>query len=335
MNSFVAKSHPEADQQALAVIPPIAPQKLSSRAKPFNADLRDRLKAYSAEHGLSLAALARELATNPTAVSKYLNGKPEGDVAALEAMAEDVLKASVRRAKLGIEIFETSVTRQIHNLFETIRRTNGCGLIYGEAGLGKTCGAAAYLMQTPSALSLELRGWNSARGGVQALLFSAMENRTWNGNQRKADFMVDRLRGSKRIIIIDNAHKLTRGAREWLIDFHDETKCPMVLMGRTRLLSDLQKDQEQLSYFSLTSEVKFRGDEAKAALKLLEQRDPDAAAELADVATKVASHTGHLRALSNQVELARDLRIDPNFRGQIGKSFVTAHLKLPRNYSLL
>jgi len=329
MNSFLDKSHPETSHA------PAAPAQVASRAKPFNPELRDRLKAYADQHGLSNSALARELATNATAVSKYLNGKPEGDVEGLESVIEDVLKAATRRSRVGIEIFETSVTRQVVNLLETIRRTNRCGLVYGEAGIGKSCGAALHAMQTPSSIAVDLRAWNATRTGIQSLLFAAIENRTWNRRQLRVDFMIERLRGSKRLIVLDNAHKLTRGARDWLIDFHDETKCPMVFLGRERIREDLESDPDQFSFFGLVSEVKFRGDEAEAAAKLLGQRVPEESLEaLAPMAATVAAHPGHLRALSNQVELACDFQTAPEFRGQPALSFRSAHLKLPRSYAL-
>jgi DNA transposition AAA+ family ATPase len=326
MNTFLAKSHPENAEEAVL---------LPARAKAFNADLRDRLKSYAEEHNLSNAALARELATNPTAVSKYLNGKPEGDVEGLESVIEDILKANVRRAALGVELFETSVTRQVCNFIETIRRINRCGLVYGEAGIGKTCAAAIHSMGNPSTITADLRAWNATREGVQSLLFHSIENRTWNGHQKRVDFMVERLRGSKRLILLDNAHKLTRGARDWLIDFHDETKCPMVFLGRKGMHEQLERDPDQFSFFGLVSEVKFRGDEAAAANQLLQQRMPaEAAQELEPFAATVAAHPGHLRALASQVDLAIDLQSSPSFRGQPALSFKSAHTKLPRNYSL-
>jgi len=333
MTTFAANSHPEDRGAALATTPPAQPEKIN-RAKPFNAELRDRLCAYQAEHNLSNNALARELATNPTAVSKYLNGKPEGDVAALEAMIEDVLKGAVRRTHLGIQLFETSITKQINGYFETVRRTNSCGIIHGEAGLGKTAGAALYMMSCPSALMIELRGWNADKSGVQSMLFATIENRTWNGYQRRADFMADRLRGSKRLIVVDNAHKLTTTARAWLLDFHDETKCPLILLGRSGIVKEMRKEREQMSYIGFVAELKFKGDEAEAAASLIRQIDPAAAEVIAQLGAKVVERPGHLRALKNQVTLAQDLRSSPQFADKLSDSFSAAHLLSGRDYTL-
>jgi DNA transposition AAA+ family ATPase len=306
-----------------------------ARSKLFNPDLRDRLEQYRASNSLTLNELAKELDSHPTALSKYLNGKPEGDVAKIESIAEDVLKTAGRRSEVKIKLFPTSVTRRVAALFEQIRKTDDFGLIHGAAGLGKSRAIDAYAADHPTTIALELNRWQRAPFGIEELLFQTLETNQWPGNVRRVSWMVERLRRSRRLIIVDNAQRITSGGLEWLFDFHDATGCPIALVGNPEVMIPIRKNDQQFSRIGCVREVSI-DQHADVAAEMLAQVLPEWRddQELLTCATKVVKERGHLRALRKQLVLTRELLTSPKLADQPVLAFRVAHTQLVRDYSL-
>jgi hypothetical protein len=306
----------------------------ASRARPFKPEIQNRLLAYRDENRLSNGDLARELDTNQTAVSKYLNGKPEGDVARLEAVAEDVLKTAGARAELKLRLFETNVTTQISGYFEQVRKTDDFGLVHGAAGLGKSRAVEIYAAGNPTAIALELNRWQSSPHGIEELLFQTLETGQWPGNVRRIAWMVQRLRKSRRLLIFDNAQRLSRLGLEWIFDFHDATGCPVALVGNPEVLRPIRSNDQQFSRIGIVREVKLEK-HADIATEMVAQILPELAAnaQFVGLATQVVKQRGHMRALRKQLVLTRDFLSGP-FAGQPALAFKTAHDSLVRDYKL-
>jgi DNA transposition AAA+ family ATPase len=280
-------------------------------------------------------ALARELDSNTATVSKYLGGKPEGNIKKLEAVAEDVLKSAERRREIKVTLFTTNVTRRVEALFEQIRKTDDFGLIHGPAGLGKSRGIEMYAASHPTAIVLELNKWQCAPFGIEELLFQTLETGQWPGNVRRVSWMIQRLARSRRLIIVDNAQRLKGPGLEWIFDFHDATGCPVALVGNPEVMIPIRRNDQQFSRIGIVREVKLEGLEEVAA-ELVSQTLPAHAGdpELLDYALQVISHKGHMRALRKQLVLARDLMEAPKFAGKPALAFKAAHTQLPRDYRL-
>lgn len=168
--------------------------------KPFDEALRRQLAEYRSEKKLTNKELARQLGTSDTAVSKYLSGKPEGDVEKLEAVIADVLAAAKQKVTASTELFDSPIARALAGSLETIRKTGDVGLLYGGAGLGKTCGIRIYRRSTPSSIPVFVTPWRANPNGIISAIFEGMDKSKWNGNQPRADFITERLSGSDRQI---------------------------------------------------------------------------------------------------------------------------------------
>ena len=303
---------------------------LHPRAKPYHESIRAALAAYREKHDLDLRALARETGSNVTFIHKYLTGKPEGDVDAFEERAADALKTAPGRRSTAAHYFETDVTRAINSACETIRKTNDVGLIHGPAGIGKSAGIALYAVANPNSLAISLTRWHRGAEGIEALLAAQFEGRR-RKRTRRIDWLLERLRDSQRLIIIDNAHRLTRGGLQWIFDFADETSCPIALVGNPEVLEAIKLNDQQFSRIGLHRELKLKQSE-QAASSMLERHCPKEAHKLETLAVQVAAQRGHLRALK------KHLLLMPEFigaaRGDSRKAFAMAHTQLVNDYTL-
>ncbi|MBC8009946.1 MAG: AAA family ATPase [Burkholderiales bacterium] len=322
---------PAAEERPLKLTRPPFATGPGPTIKPFTEAIRAALDTYRTEHGLSLTQLGRELGINSSHVSKYLAGKPEGDVPRLESTIEDVLKNAATRRREKKALFETPASRSIHSACELIRKTNDVGLVHGPAGLGKTSGVALYAGENPSAIVLTLSKWSGQADGIQAAVFAALESRGKTPGMRRAEWLVERLRGSNRLLVIDNAHRLTHGALQWLFDFQDATECPIALVGNPEVLAKIRENDQQFSRIGLLRAIKPT-EVATLAKQMLQRLCPDHAPVLQDLATKVAGERGHLRALKKHLLLMPEFftaaQSDPR------KAFLMAHTQVVSDYQL-
>jgi len=301
----------------------------------YNEEVRARLDDYrnSYDPPLTNRDLARELGCGVTQISKYLNGRPDWDVAELENTIEDVLKtATLRRAGSDQAMLETSVTRQINAVCETIRKTNDIGLISGPAGTGKTVAIAMYAARMPSAIVITLTKWACNSYSIERLLFAALETRSFKrAGKCRADWMLDRLRNSNRILIVDNAHRLTKSGREWLFDFQDATSIPIALVGNPEVLDAITDNDQQFSRIGIVQSVVLR-DASEIAGKILAAAAPAAHDQIGDLARTIASKKGHLRSLKKHLLLIPELL--PACAGDYRDAMLAAHTQLVSDYRL-
>jgi DNA transposition AAA+ family ATPase len=301
----------------------------------YNEELRVQLDAYrnSCNPPLTNRDLARELGIGVTQISKYLNKNPDWDVTDLESTIEDVLKAAtLRRAGDSQEMIKTSVTQQINAVCETIRKTNDIGLIFGPAGTGKTVAIAMYAKEMPSAIVITLTKWAANAHGIERLIFEALETRTFKKSKKsRAGWLLGRLRKSNRILIVDNAHRLTKSGREWLFDFQDATGIPIALVGNPEVLDAIEDNDQQFSRIGIVQSVKLK-DSSAIATRILAESAPAANEHIGDLVRTIASKKGHLRSLKKHLLLLPELL--PAFEGDYRKAMLAAHTQLVSDYKL-
>ncbi len=283
----------------------------AAKVKPFNEQLHARLLAVKVQHGWTLTDLQKMLGNSPAAISKYLNGKPEGDVKALEAKLEDLVINAELRAQMPEEdkrLFHTLVVKQISNTCDIAKRNAMMGMVIGEPGLGKSCALKMYADADPWAIRLELN--TVTGGGTPTAMVRAFWRRINTASfapkeQSKGEWLLDRFTGTGRLLIIDNAHLLSEKGLEWVLGFHDGTGCPVVLVGNSELATTMRKVQRGPSRIGVTTKCDLKRTTAEVAKAYLEKTWPEAVADLAGLAAEVVERPGALRALRQVVSVAK------------------------------
>jgi DNA transposition AAA+ family ATPase len=289
----------------------------------LTAPIKDRLVAYrdAGEDGTgakpwTLREIARQVGVNDGMISKYLSDDGyEGDVAALEARIEDVLRSAIKRRAAGdADLVDTVVSKQIEGVCESIRRSGDVGLIHSPAGLGKSCACRLYSARNPSSILVTVSRWSGSAGGFLSALWDTFDTRRWKGNVSRAAFIAERLSGSRRLLIVDNAHRLSVGALQYLFDLYDATGISIALVGNPEVLEVIKRSDQMFSRVGLVRAVSL-GDAKTAARnarqlvdRMLEAYCGDCAASVSDLAGRIALEQGHFRALGKHLALADDMR---------------------------
>ena len=261
-------------------------------AKGFNAELRDRLEEFKNEDGLTLGSIARQVGTNEAAISRYLDGHPLGDVAKLEARVSDFLAGAARRRAWDDMFFETKAVEMCNLAFDLIRESGDVGLVHGPAGIGKSTTCRQYAKTHPTAVFFTAMQGQGAEWNVVRMIASALPPPRSDEDRRlkKADWVMKKLRGSRRLVIIDNARRVSVGGLRWLMDFNDATACPVALVGNPEVLDKIKRSDQ------MSSRVGFKQDVADmmkmdgawidaAADRMVAAMWPEAGAEIRSLPT--------------------------------------------------
>jgi len=215
------------------------------------------------------------------------------------------------------------------------RRTQDVLLLVGPAGEGKTCGAKLFAAANPGTIYLELASYQRSDAKVAAALFDKLERRNdWKGNSSRAEFIIAQLRGSHRVIIVDEAHLLDASGRQFFFNLNRDTGCAVVLIGNPEILDKIRRNDQHFSRIGVKGEPSLTEKELPAvSLKVAEQfSSPQFAAEISDLVAFIASKPGRLRAVRKAVILAFELAAKNNTEPR--KALREAHRNLVRDYAL-
>jgi DNA transposition AAA+ family ATPase len=287
---------------------------------------------------LSNSKLAKKLGYSSSVISQYLDeegNKYPGDIERLEHSISDFIRNELRRRASGVDTLECDAVDELKTALEYIRKTNDVGIVLSEAGVTKTRAVDFYRTKNPLSILFRARQWAKDEYSVQAGIFEAVKG-GWDQHTKRVEHALNKLRGSDRLIIVDDAHKLNRSALQWFFDFHDETLCPIALVGIYDLEEKLADDAQRFSRVGLRWEIK--PENPKALVDHLIKSlcpgitGPDAR-QVHALCEQVAEQHGHFRSVHKQLKLAAEIR-ESDTKKTWPTAVKEAHGMLVRKYPL-
>lgn len=301
-----------------------------------NTDLIVALESARTEDSMSQTKLAKAIGCDAGTLNKWLNQKYPGDVPALEGKVSDYLRHRSQTRKLRTEIIDTTVTRDVAGAINLARITGdkegNISIIYGPAGCGKTKSAESYCAQNPNAILSTLNDRTRDGKGVERAIMQAVETHGFKTNQSRWKWLTEKLFGSKRPILIDNAQRLNSSGLAWVFDFQDATGCPIILVGNPEVLTRIKANDQFFSRFGFRTEVSLNAKEISNVAHSVARQNCEFADDLRDLCAIVAKEKGGLRAVKKQCQLAQALH--DNGIADPRAAFKAAHSKLIRDYTL-
>ena len=210
--------------------------------------IKQELEEFIGQRGLTQSAVARGIGVSPAVVSQYLKGVYQGDVPSLERKLGVWLERErdkVNKGKLQIAFVETSSANWALSLLQMAHQEGEAVVLYGQAGLGKTRVLAEYHKRNPDALLLDTDPSYTAKILVKRLA-ELVGTATTGSLNDVMDGIIGKLKGSERLIMVDEAELLPLRALECLRRIHDKTGCGLVLAGMPRLLINLKGRRGEL-----------------------------------------------------------------------------------------
>jgi DNA transposition AAA+ family ATPase len=207
--------------------------------------------AYQEATGLKTREIGRALGIGSGAVSDVLLrlyvGPWQETVIDLDLWLEQELKR--QRVPMPTEFVTTRVAEAVMTVAEVASALKGIGVVYGWAGIGKTTALQAVAAQKPGAVFTSIKTTSATPLGILQQIAAGMGLRdVYNNNQRGMQTRLEQmLKGTPRLIIIDEIHKLC-GTKDdktlhVLRDLYDATNVPMLWSGTIDLVAYLDRQQ--------------------------------------------------------------------------------------------
>jgi DNA transposition AAA+ family ATPase len=212
--------------------------------------IRDLLRDHLNATGLSQRQAAKNIGVADAAISGFMRGSYPGDMHAVADKIVNYLARQEKRLEVPQEpnFVETSIASEIFTVAEFCHNHNKIGLVYGDAGIGKTLALTQYAAAHPDVIFV--------RANVKLKSARAIENAIADKIGKKDD-VIQALKGTGRLLIIDEAQRLTYSALETLRDIHDEAGIGIIFSGNKDIY-DRMRGKKGALFAQLFSRVGMR-----------------------------------------------------------------------------
>lgn len=202
----------------------------------------EQLRDFMREHTISQEEAAKYLGISKSSLNAYLQNKYAGKVSNIDSKVEVYLRQQQERLemkKLHIHFVETPTAKQMLSGLALAHRMGKIGVVYGGAGTGKTTALKAYQQRNPNCILIEPDTGFTAKVLLKEICRKlGLDER---GDMHDlTDRIVDTLRDSGRMLLIDEAEWLPIRALESVRRVHDKSGCAVALVGTHKLLVNLR-----------------------------------------------------------------------------------------------
>jgi DNA transposition AAA+ family ATPase len=257
----------------------------------------ETIKKYLAQGGTS-AALARGANLSSATVSLFLSGKYTGDNQSVESALLSFIEAQEEKVKTAPVVEIDAFTRIIKTAAAS--RANGkLSVVCGRAGTGKTTACKTYAENNRGTIYICADMSCSA----QDLFIEIVETLGLKASYSlRTNFLTarEKLAGTRRLIIIDEAEHLSYKALDLLRSLFDATGCGLMLVGTETLIHNLRGKRGE--YEQLHSRVAIFQKTAALELSDVEAFLEKAAPSAKSLSPVFLKHCGgNMRVLANLV----------------------------------
>ena len=201
---------------------------------------QDAIIEYRDKTGKSQAEISKELGISQGQLSAFINGSyktPHTLIPKIEALLGQYEVSKLAPRAPGFA--QTSVSKAVMDVIEYCHLQGKIGVVSGDAGIGKTMAIRQYCEENPMSVWITISPAYATMSGVNDLLSEKIGVREKNARRVYSE-IVNRLRGSKRVIIIDEAQHLTKKTLEHLRSISDEAGVGICLVGNEEVYSRLK-----------------------------------------------------------------------------------------------
>lgn len=218
------------------------------------------LKVLMERKGYQQKQVAQLLGVSIAVVSLYLKGDYTGNVAEIDRKVDELIerdKAKVVEAKYNAEFVPTLAARKGMDIMRFAHAEGEINVIFGAAGLGKTQMLKQYAKENSSAVLIETDPSCNPKVLLRKIAEAVGANARGVNNEL-LEGIVAKLKGSERLLMIDEAELLSTRSLEFIRRIHDLAGVGIILAGMPRLLVNLKGKNNELA--QLYSRVGFACD---------------------------------------------------------------------------
>jgi DNA transposition AAA+ family ATPase len=277
------------------------------------SDLQSQVKAIAEAEKLSLTAISQLTGVGKTRLSQWLAYKYPGDN---DAIATDISRwLESRRAAVELEDrlpaapawVETVTARSVLSALSFAQMAEAVTVVYGGAGVGKTTTVRQYQTQAPNVWVVTATPAAASTGPMLKRIAQTLGMRTTGTVDTLEANIIERVRDTRGLLVIDEAQHLTHRALDCVRSIHDAAGIGLALVGNEIVYAQLTGGSRAVGFAQLFSRVAKR-------VRLAKSKDADVLAlvdawgiqckEARTLCLGIGRRPGALRGLSQTLRLA-------------------------------
>lgn len=215
------------------------------------------IKQYMTSTKKTQAQVARELDVSPSALSGFLSGTykaPHTVIGKIEELASISSQKKVAPKEPGY--METSISKNVINAIRYSHLQGKISVVYGDAGIGKTMAFRNYLENNALAIGITISPTYASITGVNEKLAEQLGVRERVARKQTTE-IVNKLKGSGRVVVIDEAQHLTVRALDHLRCIADESGVGLCFIGNEEVYKKLKGNKSE-DFAQLFSRIGMR-----------------------------------------------------------------------------
>jgi DNA transposition AAA+ family ATPase len=206
--------------------------------------VRERIRGMKTDR-LSYSAIAREAGVGESTLNSWLNGKYNGDAGNIAEKMARWADAQSERNKLRAvlprapEFIMTPTVEAILGLLSYAQHVPTIGVVSGGAGIGKTVAIRHYKAENPNVFVLT--GHPALKTPFSVLIeLAAALGLAEKSADRRFSAIIDRLKGTGSLIILDEAHHLPTKVLDQLRAVYDLAEVGVAMLGNAGIYGRLE-----------------------------------------------------------------------------------------------
>lgn len=217
----------------------------------------EAIQIYKKESGKTQAVIAKELDVSSGLLSSFLAGTYKTPHT-LVPKVEQLLNIAEQKEIAPVEpdFVPTTVSDMVINAISYCHIQGKIAVIYGDAGVGKTMAINEYCKKNPLAIKITVAPSYSSMSGVNELLAEKLGVRERVSRKIYAE-IIAKLKGSGRVIVIDEAQHLTVRTLNHIRCLADESAIGIALIGNDEVYTKM-KGSGRADFAQLFSRIGMR-----------------------------------------------------------------------------
>lgn len=225
------------------------------------AETRTALADFIKQSGKSQRQISKETGLSTSVISQFLNGSYAGDNAEVARTISQYLTISKQRLNT---VSATQFYPELRNAKDVLftclyaHRHNEMALVTGDAGAGKTTTLHHYADTNTGVIFVTANACTTSATAVLGLICKELGQRVPGRKAMLMEILVEQLRGSNRLIIIDEADHLSLDALQAVRNINDLAGVGIVLSGNDKIYRQMLAGRRSYEFDQLRTRIVVR-----------------------------------------------------------------------------
>ena len=225
------------------------------------AEIRTALADFMRQSGKSQRQISRETGLSTSVISQFLNSSYAGDNEEVARAISQYLTISKMRLNA---VSTTQFYPELRNTKDVLftcfyaHQHNEIALVTGDAGAGKTTGLHHYTDTSTGVIFVTANACTTSATAVLGLICKELGQRVPGRKAMLMDVLVEQLKGSNRLIIIDEADHLSLDALQAVRNINDLAGVGIVLSGNDKIYRQMLAGRRSYEFDQLRTRIVVR-----------------------------------------------------------------------------